>query len=42
MLLWLLILIFSYPLLWLQEVDRFDDLEDLLKKDGFVGIHKVY
>lgn len=27
--------------IWLQEVDRFDDLADLLKKDGFGGVYKV-
>ncbi|XP_050256761.1 carbon catabolite repressor protein 4 homolog 5 isoform X2 [Quercus robur] len=32
---------YNASILCFQEVDRFDDLEDLLKKDGFVGIHKA-
>ncbi|KAL2479080.1 Carbon catabolite repressor protein 4-like protein 5 [Forsythia ovata] len=28
-------------ILCLQEVDRFDDLNDLLEKDGFKGVHKA-
>jgi|APAra0007618257_1042622.scaffolds.fasta_scaffold00116_15 hypothetical protein len=32
---------FSCPNL-LQEVDRFDDLDVLLKNRGFRGVHKVY
>ncbi|KAK7855882.1 carbon catabolite repressor protein 4 like protein 5 [Quercus suber] len=32
---------YNASILCFQEVDRFDDLEDLFKKDGFVGIHKV-
>ena len=29
-------------LAWLQEVDRFNDLNNLLKKGGFKGVYKVY
>lgn len=32
---------YNASILCFQEVDRFDDLEDLFKKDGFVGIHKA-
>ncbi|XP_075660567.1 carbon catabolite repressor protein 4 homolog 5 isoform X2 [Castanea sativa] len=32
---------YNASILCFQEVDRFDDLEHLFKKDGFVGIHKA-
>ncbi|RVX14029.1 Carbon catabolite repressor protein 4-like 5 [Vitis vinifera] len=28
-------------LAWLQEVDRFNDLNNLLKKGGFKGVYKA-
>lgn len=32
---------YNASILCFQEVDRFDDLEDLYRKDGFVGIYKA-
>lgn len=32
----------SHVPILLQEVDRFDDLDVLLKNRGFQGVHKVY
>ena len=28
-------------LIWIQEVDRFNDLDDLFQNDGFKGVYKV-
>lgn len=36
------ILLHSHVPISLQEVDRFDDLDRLLKNRGFQGVHKVY
>jgi mRNA deadenylase 3'-5' endonuclease subunit Ccr4 len=33
---------YNASILCLQEVDRFDDLDVLLKNRGFRGVHKVY